>query len=164
VTLLVAVHHAYLAVLRRAWAKAAGERPSGIADHAGAALSASCTRLIRKARWRARLQLHDARLGALLAEVCERLDELDERLVRYHPVRDAAMFAAAARLHRELERIQASVSSAFDRAVVGGRVRERGGEHARPLRDDLEAGERTSPGALSAWWGRDGAQDAGDLR
>jgi hypothetical protein len=77
-----------------------------------------CARLIGKARWQARLRHHDARLAALLALADKGLGDLDETLLRCHPVRDAALFAEAARLHRKLERIQASIPSAKRRRLA----------------------------------------------
>lgn len=79
--------------------------------HLDPAPAVPCARLIGKARWRARLRLHDARLEALVRQAAERLDDLDDRLLRCHPVRDAALFSEAARLHRELERVQTSSSA-----------------------------------------------------
>jgi hypothetical protein len=49
-----------------------------------------------KARWRARLHIHESRLSGLLADASELLDELDEVLVCCHPLRDAEPFAGAA--------------------------------------------------------------------
>jgi hypothetical protein len=80
--------------------------------------TARCARVIGKARWRARLRRHDARLAALLALADDRLGDLDETLVRCHPVRDALLFIEAARLHRELEQIQASIPSARRRRLA----------------------------------------------
>jgi hypothetical protein len=77
-----------------------------------------CSTLIGKARWRVRMRRHDARLAALLALADECLGDLDETLLRCHPVRDAALFAEAARLHRELERIQAAIPSAKRRRLA----------------------------------------------
>jgi len=86
-------------------------RTSAVPDHTTARVLERCAKLIGKARWRARLRIHDSCLSGLLADANELLDELDEVLVRCHPVRDAALFAEAARLHRDLARIQASVPS-----------------------------------------------------
>jgi hypothetical protein len=86
-------------------------RASAVPDHTTAGVVERCEKLIGKARWRARLRIHDSCLSGLLAEASELLDDLDEVLVRRHPVRDAALFAEAARLHRDLARIQASVPS-----------------------------------------------------
>src|SRR5262249_964807 len=44
---------------------------------------------------------------ALVARACEILDEIDEMLLALNPERDADDFATIAKLHRELEHIQA---------------------------------------------------------
>jgi hypothetical protein len=170
-SLFIAAHHAAMAVLRLARADAGGTRPADTPHHCGLAKAACCARLIGRARWRARLQLHDARLGALLAEAGERLDELDELLLRCHPVSHAAMFAAAARLHRELECIQASVSSARRRgssAWQADAVAVRGGGRAegqpRPPRGSRDAGVPAATGVRSGWQRRDGARNTGERR
>jgi hypothetical protein len=96
----------------------ASSQSPGVTHHTGLEQATRCSTLIGKARWRARLRQHDARLAALLALADERLGDLDETLLRCHPLRDAALFAEAARLHRELERIQASIPSAKRRRLA----------------------------------------------
>jgi len=131
VSFFLPILHAWVSALRPVWAKfvghqaiprgrtgLAGQRFRGVPDHAGLVQATSCARLIGRARWRARLRRHDARLAALLALADERLGDLDETLLRCHPVRDAALFAEAARLHREVERIRASIPPAKRRRLA----------------------------------------------
>jgi hypothetical protein len=131
VSFLLPVLRSALSALRTAWARVAdrgvrcglGAKPAevratGAPDPVGSAEAARCARLLGMARWRARLRLYDTRLATLLEDVNELLDDLDVTLVRCHPVRDAGMFASAARLHRDLERIQASVPSARRRRLA----------------------------------------------
>lgn len=51
----------------------------------------------------------DNPFGQLLARACDMLDDIDEILLALNPKRDAHDFAIVAKLHRQLEAIQAIV-------------------------------------------------------
>jgi hypothetical protein len=70
---------------------------------------AYCDVLLAEARSRTRLGRFDARLHELVFLVREILDDLDTVLVQLNPLHDAPAFATAARLHRDLEQIQAAI-------------------------------------------------------
>jgi len=57
-------------------------------------------------------QREDSRtlLNQLVARASDLLDDIDELLVRLDPHRDSLSFATAARLHRDLEQIQAGIT------------------------------------------------------
>jgi hypothetical protein len=57
-------------------------------------------------------------LNQLVARACELLDDMDEILVTLDPVGDASGFATAARLHRELEQIQALIPAPWRARVA----------------------------------------------
>jgi len=70
---------------------------------------AFCDVLLVEARSRVRLCKFDARLDELIFLAGEILDDLDTVLVQLDPVHDASEFAAAAPLHRDLERVQSAI-------------------------------------------------------
>jgi hypothetical protein len=57
-------------------------------------------------------------LNQLVARACELLDDVDEILVTLDPVGEASGFATAARLHRELEQIQALIPTRWRARVA----------------------------------------------
>jgi hypothetical protein len=70
-----------------------------------------CGKALAEARHLVRRGRSDALVGQLIARASELLDDMDETLVALHPTRNAVDFAAAATLHRELEQIQAEIST-----------------------------------------------------
>jgi hypothetical protein len=68
-----------------------------------------CDSVLAEARRLAERGDFGALLNQLVVRACELLDDVDETLVRLDPKRHSQDFAIAARLHRELERIQASI-------------------------------------------------------
>ena len=87
------------------WCKAA---PDGKVAPSSSSV-AFCDVLLVEARSRVRLCKFDARLDELIFLAGEILDDLDTVLVQLDPVHDALEFAAAARLHRDLERVQSAI-------------------------------------------------------
>jgi len=69
-----------------------------------------CTKVLAEARRLSRMGHFGAPLGQLIVRATEVLDDMDEILVVLSPRRDAPSFAVAARLHRELEYIQAAIA------------------------------------------------------
>jgi len=65
-----------------------------------AEMLAEALRLVRTGRF-------EIVLTELVHRVCDLLDELDDTLIRMNPVQDSATFALIARLHRDLEEVQA---------------------------------------------------------
>jgi len=70
-----------------------------------------CANVLVEARRLADQQRFGPLLSQLIARACELLDDIDEILVGLDPERDADDFATAAKLHRELEHIQAAESA-----------------------------------------------------
>jgi hypothetical protein len=68
-----------------------------------------CASVLTEARRLADAENFGPLLNQLIARACELLDDIDEILIALDPVRDGGDFANAARLHRELEYIQAIV-------------------------------------------------------
>jgi hypothetical protein len=89
------------------WCKAA---PNGEAATPSGSV-AFCDVLLVEARSRIRLGKFDSRLDELVFLVSEILDDLDTVLVKLDPLHDALAFTAAARLHRDLEKIQSAIPS-----------------------------------------------------
>lgn len=72
---------------------------------------ALCDVIMVEARSRIRIGKFDARLDELVFLAGEILDDLDTVLVKLNPLHDASDFAAAARLHRDLEHVQSAIPS-----------------------------------------------------
>ena len=87
------------------WCKAA---PDSEAAPASSSV-ALCDVVLVEARSRIRIGKFDARLDELVFLAGEILDDLDAVLVQLDPLHDASEFAAAARLHRDLEQVQAAI-------------------------------------------------------
>jgi len=101
------------------WGKA---EPDGEVAPASSSV-AFCDVLLVEARSRIRLCKFDARLDELVFLAGEILDDLDTVLVQLNPLHDASEFAAAARLHRDLEQIQSAIPPAKrTRPATGMRV------------------------------------------
>lgn len=69
----------------------------------------ACDAVLAHARQVSAAASPSGRTAPLVAFARELLDDLDDHLVALHPVRDAAAFALAARLHRELAWIEAAI-------------------------------------------------------
>jgi len=69
----------------------------------------ACDAVLARARQVSAAGSPRGRTAPLVAFARELLDDLDDHLVALHPVRDAAAFALAARLHRELAWIEAAI-------------------------------------------------------
>ena len=89
------------------WCKAA---PDSKVAHPSSSV-AFCDVLLVEARSRIHIGKFDARLDELVFLAGEILDDLDTVLVQLDPLHDASDFAAAARLHRDLEQVQSAIPS-----------------------------------------------------
>lgn len=69
----------------------------------------ACEAVLARARQESAAGSPSGRTAPLVALARELLDDLDDHLVALHPVRDAAAFALAARLHRKLAWIEAAI-------------------------------------------------------
>lgn len=87
------------------WFKSAPDSEVGPASSS----VALCDVILVEARSRIRIGKFDARLDELVFLAVEILDDLDAVLVQLDPLHDASEFAAAARLHRDLEQVQAAI-------------------------------------------------------
>ena len=72
---------------------------------------ALCDVILVEARSQIRIGKFAARLDELVFLAGEILDDLDIVLVKLDPLHDALEFAAAARLHRDLEHVQSAIPS-----------------------------------------------------
>lgn len=69
-----------------------------------------CAKVLMEGRRLSQTGRFGAPLSQLVARACELLDDMDEILIVLDPERNGAAFAMAAKLHRELEHIQATIA------------------------------------------------------
>jgi hypothetical protein len=81
------------------------------ANSASARKAELCAQILAEARRLVRIGQFGSPLNQLVLRACELLDDMDEVLVALHPVQSGGDFTTAAALHRELEQIQAAISS-----------------------------------------------------
>jgi hypothetical protein len=71
-----------------------------------------CADTLEEARKLSQLRKHGPPLNALVARAGELLDDLDEMIVTLDPMRNTQAMAVTARLHGQLEQIEAAVAAA----------------------------------------------------
>ena len=69
-----------------------------------------CARVLAGARRLSEARRFGAPLDQLARRAGDLLDDIDETLVALDPATDGASFAVAAKLHRELEHVQAAIA------------------------------------------------------
>lgn len=92
------------AIARRSPVPARADAPAACVPR----VAIACDAVLARARQVSAAGSPRGRTAPLVAFARELLDDLDDHLVALHPVRDAAAFALAARLHRELAWIEAA--------------------------------------------------------
>jgi hypothetical protein len=86
-----------------------------------------CAQILAEAQRLVRIGQFGAPLNQLVLRACELVEDMDEVLVALDPVRSGGDFTMAAALHRELEQIQAAISS----HVATSRPRRKPAAHAK---------------------------------
>jgi len=84
-----------------------------------------CAKVLAEARRLSSERFFGAPLYRVAFRAGELLDDLDEILVDLDPVRDGPSFALAAKLHRELEQVQAAIADHRRNAVSGSKAADR---------------------------------------
>ena len=97
-----------------------GDVPSDLERQAGL-----CAKVLAEARRLSSEGIFGAPLYRVVFRAGELLDDLDEILVDLDPVSDGPSFALAAKLHRELEQLQASISDRRRNSVSGSKAADR---------------------------------------